>query len=286
MKRAVLPLVAGQILGYRLAAAWLGQRVDSGLRSTFLSWTVRNLLGYNFSRQRQSPLLHTTMAWRCSGRTNADLIANMHTARIITSDKVVQAMSKVDRINYVTHKSEAYQDSPQSIGYGATISAPHMHAHAIEHLLDFLGPGNRVLDVGSGSGYLCAVLHHLVPGGVVVGIDHIPELVDWSKRNLSQDGLDSALDETEIVIVTGDGRQGYTDFAKYDAIHVGAAAPTIPQQLVDQLKSPGRMFIPVGTFSQQIIQVDKDENGKVTKKNLMGVMYVPLTDAERQQRGY
>ncbi|KAG1728448.1 protein-L-isoaspartate O-methyltransferase [Suillus lakei] len=226
------------------------------------------------------------MAWRCSGRTNADLIANMHTARIITTNGVNEAMTKVDRANYVMHKSEAYEDSPQSIGHGATISAPHMHAHAIEHLLDYLGPGKRVLDVGSGSGYLSAVLHYLVPGGVVVGIDHIPELVDWSKSNIRQDGLGSALDKGEIVMVTGDGRQGYSDFAKYDAIHVGAAAPTIPQQLVDQLKSPGRMFIPVGTFAQQIMQVDKDENGKVTKKNLMGVMYVPLTDAERQQRGY
>jgi len=171
----------------------------------------------------------------------------------------------------------------------------------MEHLLDYLGPGKRVLDVGSGSGYLCAVFHHLVPGGIVVGMDHIPELVDWSKGNLRQDGLGPSLDKGEIVTVTGDGRQGYSGLAQYDVIHVGAAAPTIPQELVNQLKSPGRMFIPVGTFAQQIIQVDKDENGKVTKKNLMGVMvgllslsnpslicgqYVPLTDAEKQQRGY
>jgi protein-L-isoaspartate(D-aspartate) O-methyltransferase len=210
----------------------------------------------------------------------------MHAAQIIKTDRVKEAMTKVDRANYVIHKSEAYDDSPQSIGHGATISAPHMHAHAMEHLLDYLGPGKRVLDVGSGSGYLCAVFHHLVPGGIVVGMDHIPELVNWSKGNLRQDGLGPSLDKGEIVTVTGDGRQGYSGLAQYDVIHVGAAAPTIPQELVNQLKSPGRMFIPVGTFAQQIIQVDKDENGKVTKKNLMGVMYVPLTDAERQQRGY
>ncbi|KAG0699545.1 protein-L-isoaspartate O-methyltransferase [Suillus ampliporus] len=225
------------------------------------------------------------MAWRCSGNTNGDLIANMHVARIITTDRVKEAMTNVDRANYVMRKSDAYEDSPQPIGHGATISAPHMHAHAIEHLLDYLGPGKRVLDVGSGSGYLCAVLHHLVPGGIVVGVDHIPRLIDWSWNNLQNDGLGSALDKGEIVMVTGDGRQGYSNLAPYDAIHVGAAAPTIPQHLIDQLKSPGRMFIPVGTFAQQIIQVDKDEKGRVTKKDLMGVMYVPLTDAERQERG-
>ena len=90
--------------------------------------------------------------------------------------------------------------------------------------------------------------------------------------NLRKDGLGSALDKGEIIMVAGDGRQGYSDLAPYDAIHVGAAAPTLPHQLVEQLKSPGRMFIPVGTFTQEILQVDKDENGKITKKELMGVM--------------
>lgn len=89
------------------------------------------------------------------------------------------------------------------------------HAHALENLLPFLHPGATVLDVGSGSGYLCAVLHHLVfpsqpgvPQGKVVGIDHIPELVEWSKSNLINDGLGPALDEGRILVVTGDGRQG------------------------------------------------------------------------------
>lgn len=89
------------------------------------------------------------------------------------------------------------------------------HAHALEHLLPFLHPGATVLDVGSGSGYLCAVLHHLVspsqpgaPQGKVVGIDHIPELVEWSKSNLISNGLGPASDEGRILVVTGDGRQG------------------------------------------------------------------------------
>ncbi|KAF8840577.1 protein-L-isoaspartate O-methyltransferase [Paxillus ammoniavirescens] len=233
------------------------------------------------------------MAWRCSGRTNAELINNLSRNAILSSDRVADAMAKVDRANYVLNKSDAYQDSPQSIGHGATISAPHMHAHALENLLPFLNPGSSVLDVGSGSGYLSAVLHHLVspsdphlPMGRVVGIDHIPELVEWSKINLSNDGLADALNDGGILVVTGDGREGYPAGGPYDAIHVGAASATLPQRLVDQLKAPGRMFIPVGVYNQAVWQVDKDPDGGVTKKELMGVMYVPLTDAVKQKRGY
>jgi protein-L-isoaspartate(D-aspartate) O-methyltransferase len=148
------------------------------------------------------------------------------------------------------------------------------------------------LDVGSGSGYLAAVLHHLVsPGGKVVGIDHIPQLVDWSVENLKKDGLGHALETGEVVIVSGDGRLGYAqegvwyifvfcdlyidcldnDLGPYDAIHVGAAAATVPSALVEQLASPGRMFIPVGTFMQFIEQVDKDVSGNISTRKVMGV---------------
>lgn len=86
------------------------------------------------------------------------------------------------------------------------------HAHAVENLLPFLRPGSRVLDVGSGSGYLVALFHHLVSGdpgkGKVVGIEHIPQLVDWSVTNLKRDGLEKALEDDEIVMFSGDGRQG------------------------------------------------------------------------------
>ena len=89
-----------------------------------------------------------------------------------------------------------------------------MHAHASEYLLNYLQPGSKVLDVGSGSGYLTAIFHHLVspgngqPAGKVVGIDHIAELVDWSVENLKNDGLGSALERGHIEMVTGDGRKG------------------------------------------------------------------------------
>ncbi|KAF9459669.1 protein-L-isoaspartate O-methyltransferase [Collybia nuda] len=225
------------------------------------------------------------MAWRCSGNSNSELISNMSTSGIFHSERVATAMASVDRANYVKNKADAYEDSPQTIGHGATISAPHMHAYAAEHLLPYIQPGAKVLDVGSGSGYLSAVLHHLVgPTGKVVGIDHIPELVDWSIENLKKDGLGQALEHKQIEMIAGDGRQGHASGGPYDAIHVGAAAPTLPPALVEQLASPGRIFIPVGTFAQYIEHIDKDAEGKVTQKRIMGVSYVPLTDQDKQRR--
>jgi len=233
------------------------------------------------------------MAWGCSGKTNIELISNLTRNGILATGRISDAMSSIDRANFVLKTPQAYDDSPQPIGHGATISAPHMHAYALENLFPFLHPGATVLDVGSGSGYLCAVFHNLVspsqpgiPRGKVVGIDHIPELVEWSKSNLINNGLGPALNEGRILVVTGDGREGYPAFGPYDAIHVGAASKNLPETLVDQLKAPGRMFIPVGTSTQVIWQVEKDAKGKVTTKELMDVMYVPLTDAERQKRGY
>jgi len=235
------------------------------------------------------------MAWRCSGRTNAELVSNLFSAGVLNSQRVRDAMMSVDRAHYCPSSPlSAYEDSPQSIGYGATISAPHMHVAACESLLPFMpeNEGAKVLDIGSGSGYLTHVMANLVCGadgkgdGKVVGIDHIQGLVDQSLNNLrrSEEGR-QLLDTGKVEIVQGDGRKGYPAGGPYDAIHVGAAASALHQELVDQLKSPGRMFIPVedsdGWGSQWIWVVDKDKEGKVTKRKDMGVRYVPLTDAPK-----
>ncbi|KAG6813157.1 hypothetical protein H0H92_013564 [Tricholoma furcatifolium] len=142
-------------------------------------------------------------------------------------------------------------------------------------------PGARVLDVGSGSGYLAAVFYHLVgPTGTVVGIEHVDELTKWSIENLRRDGLGKAVDEGKIIMITGDGRQEYGSAGPYDVIHVGAAAPTAPPKLIEQLARPGRMFIPVGSYIQYIQHIDKDKDGNVTHKEIMGVSVsfsAPLT---------
>ena len=149
-------------------------------------------------------------------------------------------LPKVDRANYAPNFP--YEDSPQSIGHRATISAPHMHAAACDSLLLFLQPGAKVLDIGSGSGYLTHVMAELVkPGGKVIGIEHIQPLVDLGMKNMakSREGMD-LLDNGTVEFVKGDGRKGWPKNAPYDAIHVGAAAAEHHKALTDQLKAPGR----------------------------------------------
>jgi protein-L-isoaspartate(D-aspartate) O-methyltransferase len=115
-----------------------------------------------------------------------------------------------------------------------------MHAYALEKLRDYLQPGMRALDIGSGSGYLTACMAHMVGAeGLVVGIEHIRELVELSERNVAKQHADW-LTAGRIKFVTGDGRKGFAEDGPYDCIHVGAAAPKKPTDLLAQLKAPGR----------------------------------------------
>lgn len=149
------------------------------------------------------------MAWLSHGRTNDGLVSALQKNKLITSDRVATAMRKVDRKNYVRVHQDAYFDAPSSIDFGATISAPHMHAHAAEYLLPLFRPGARILDVGSGSGYTAAVFYFMADNATVVGIDHIPQLVEFSVQNLRNDGLGAQLDQGNIMMIAGDGRKGY-----------------------------------------------------------------------------
>eukprot|EP00850_Spirogloea_muscicola_P009021 SM000049S16792 [mRNA] locus=s49:671225:673023:- [translate_table: standard] len=228
---------------------------------------------------------------------------------IVSSARVAATMRQVDRADFVQPGGGAYEDSPQLIGaasvaasellvllqppplrppadgagYNATISAPHMHGYCLSLLADHLQPGMRVLDVGSGSGYLTAIMALLVgEKGRVVGVEHIPELVERSLKAISKGKAGQLLENGSLTIHLADGRLGHAQDGPYHAIHVGAAAAELPQELVDQLRPGGRMVVPVGSIFQDLEVVDKEPDGTVRRHSAMGVRYVPLTARDRQ----
>ena len=161
---------------------------------------------------------------------------------------------------------------------------------ALEELADKLQPGARALDVGSGSGYLTAAMAEMVsPGGVCVGIDHIPELVEWSRCNLQRDGKQSLMDAGSLELHVRDGFPGFAEGGPYDCIHVGAAPERIPDALRQQLRPGGALLLPVGPNggAQQFVRVTRDEHdgSKFHERTLFGVRYVPLTTPAKQLSG-
>lgn len=228
-------------------------------------------------------------AWMCHGKTHREMVEKLASAGIVKASVNKQALLLVDRRNYVLNEDSSYADSPQPIGYGATISAPHMHAHVLEDLLPPLLRASKkdptkplsILDVGCGSGYLTAVFGRMVEpkgnrkapslsssvlnDGKVYGIDVVPELVEMSKTNvLKEDG--DLFDSKTVDVRVGDGWKGYPEGSPYQAIHVGAAAATFPKELMKQLVVGGVMVIPVGPDggTQYLYQVERvSDNGEV-----------------------
>jgi protein-L-isoaspartate(D-aspartate) O-methyltransferase len=205
----------------------------------------------------------------------AAIEAHVETARTaldaaVLDPAVLAAMREVPRHAFVSEKQRAYayEDRPLPIGHGQTISQPFIVA-LMTDLLN-LKEGDRVLEVGTGSGYQAAVTAELADQ--VYSIEIIPELGETA-----QERLDQLYENVEVRV--GDGYYGWPEAGPFDAIVVTAAASHIPPPLVQQLKPGGRMVIPVGSrFSvQHLVLVEKDEAGKVTTRQLLPVAFVPLT---------
>ena len=189
--------------------------------------------------------------------------------RDITDEKVLGAMGRVPREEFVPRgqRLHAYEDGPLPIGQGQTISQPYIVA-LMTQLLD-LKKGEKVLEIGTGSGYQAAILAELTPQ--VYTIEILPELAERARATLARLGYES------VKVRTGDGYQGWPEHAPFDAIIVTCAPEKVPQPLVDQLEEGGRMVIPVGPqWTSQTLYLLTKKGGKLESAAVIVVSFVPM----------
>jgi len=196
-------------------------------------------------------------------------------ARGVRDPRVLAALRTVPRHEFVppAERGHAYEDRPLPIGAGQTISQPYIVAVMTELLL--LEGDERVLEIGTGSGYQAAVLARLARE--VYTIEIVPELATRAEADLRRLGF------ANVHVRQGDGYRGWPEEAPFDAILVTAAPEHVPKPLVDQLAVGGRLVLPVGDFYQELVLVTRDELG-VHEERLLGVRFVPMKgEAERRE---
>jgi protein-L-isoaspartate(D-aspartate) O-methyltransferase len=199
----------------------------------------------------------------------------------LQSPNIIKVMRLVPRLKFlpVDLQLHSADDIPLQIGFGQTVSAPHMVSTVAEALQPKVGC--RVLEVGAGSGWQASIIAELVAPsetprsewGHVYAVEIVTELAEIARRNVMNAGYGD-----RVTVISGDGSKGYLEKSPYDRIVVEAAAQKIPKPLLDQLKSGGVLVIPVGnaTLFQKLMKVTKDVNGTVLKQNLGGVSFLPL----------
>jgi protein-L-isoaspartate(D-aspartate) O-methyltransferase len=188
--------------------------------------------------------------------------------RGIHDERVLKTMFEVPRHEFVPVRNiqEAYEDRPIAIGEGQTISQPYMVAAMTMAALP--EPEDKVLEIGTGSGYQAAILAHL--GAEVISMERIPCLAESAQARLSRLGY------PRVQVIPEDGTMGCPEGAPYAAILVTAAAPAVPQVLVSQLAEGGRLVIPVGTLQLQTLQVISKHADKLRVRELDPCQFVPL----------
>jgi len=202
------------------------------------------------------------------------MVTDQIEARGVVDPRVLAAMRKVPREELVPEnvRASAYEDRPLPIGHGQTISQPYIVAEMSAQLE--LSGDERVLEIGTGSGYQAAILGELARE--VYTIEIVEPLAERAAADLERLGYGN------VHVRAGDGYKGWPEEAPFDAIIVTAAPDHVPQPLIDQLAVGGRMVIPVGRGIQNLTLITRDEYG-VRRKTLIGVMFVPMT-GEAQQK--
>jgi protein-L-isoaspartate(D-aspartate) O-methyltransferase len=194
--------------------------------------------------------------------------------RGIRDPLVLDAMRRVPREEFVPpeHRDRAYEDRPLSIGEGQTISQPYIVAYMVEALE--LKGGEKVLEIGGGSGYAAAVLASIASH--VYTIERIPELAEQARLNLAAAGL------ANVTVRCGDGTEGWPEEAPFDAILVSAGAPGLPRAVMQQMAVGARMVVPIGEdpTAQELVRFCRTDAGDFERTSLTAVRFVPLIGRE------
>ena len=201
-------------------------------------------------------------------RLRQSMVKHQLVSREVKDERVLEAMRTVSREKFVPEgmRIHAYADGALPIGNEQTISQPYIVAVMTE-ALNLSGRG-RVLEIGTGSGYQTAILS--AAGYQVFTVERIPQLMEQAIHLLSELGY------VDVQYRVGDGYQGWIEMAPFDGILVTAAAPFVPEELVRQHRVGGRLVIPVGTYSQDLLVVERHEDGSISQQTLFPVRFVPM----------
>lgn len=200
-----------------------------------------------------------------------ELIEKWVSSGTIKDRKVIEAFRKVPREEFIKEgrKEESYGDYPIPIGEGQTISQPTTVAIMTEALE--LREGQKVLEIGAGSGYQAAIIAEIIgPQGKIISTEIIQELAKLAQKNIKKLGMKN------VEILHYDGSKGYSKEAPYDRIIVAAASPKIPKPLIEQLKEGGIIVAPVGNMLEQVMVKARKKNGRLVEERLGDFMFVPL----------
>ena len=196
------------------------------------------------------------------------MVKNQIKTRGVTDERVLEALRKVPRHEFIQeiHQSEAYADHPLPIGSGQTISQPYIVALMTEQLE--LKDDEKVLEIGTGSGYQAAILAELARE--VHSVERVSELAEKARENLRRLGIKN------VSVHIGDGTLGWLEEAPYDAIIITAGTPAMPEGLADQLSDGGRLVAPVGSRWRQMLELWIKREGEIEKIEVLPVVFVPL----------
>lgn len=208
-------------------------------------------------------------------KDRSEMVESQIKRRGINDERVLQAFRTIPRHFFVpeVYQADAYADHPLPIGNGQTISQPYIVALMTSNLK--LKGDEKVLEIGTGSGYQTAILANLVKE--VHSVERISQLSDLAERNLRVLGMEN------INLHVGDGSLGWPDDAPYDRVLITAAAPEIPEIILEQLKINGRIVVPIGGRWRQMLEVWVKEKKQIKKEQILPVVFVPLRGAHGWQ---